>query len=183
MTRTGAAAAGDGPVAPAGETEDRAPRSARWLVGFLFVALLTPGVIGFELWPMTGWRLFSLPRTDTGTFRVLEGVAEDGSTRLVDLDDLPLGYKYADWPMREADWDSADEAEEICQTLADAALELDPDLVELRIVRERQRIVREGDEGEGQVFVRSAGDRVIVAEDREVLYSCIPASGGEADEP
>jgi hypothetical protein len=41
---------------------DEAPRSARILVAVLFVLLLVPGLIGFDAWPLTGWRLFSKSR-------------------------------------------------------------------------------------------------------------------------
>jgi len=70
-------------AAPGDVEPDAVPRSARGLVGALFVLLLVPGLVGFDLWPLTGWRLFSLARDDTQTLWVLEAVDGDGSSRLV----------------------------------------------------------------------------------------------------
>lgn len=78
-------------VAPA--DIDTVPRSARWLVGAPLVLLLVPGIVGFDAWPPTGWRLFSVARDDTQTLWVLEAADNDGSSRLVgarDATSLPV---------------------------------------------------------------------------------------------
>lgn len=156
---------------------DRVPRSARCLVGVLFVALLSAGLIGFELWPMTAWRMFSAPRGETQNFWVLEGVAEDGSTREVELTELPMAYSNAEWPLRSVNWNSAVESEEICQVLVEAVVEVDPDIVELQISRDGRRLVREDSDWEDGDHVRTVGDWVIVTEDRDVKHAC-SAEGG-----
>jgi hypothetical protein len=128
------------------DTVDRAPRSARWLVAVLLAALFVPGLIGFEAWPLTAWRMFSLPRQDTATTWVLEGVAEDGSTRLVDLDELPMVYSNSEWRLRDVAGASREERDEICQVMAEAVADVDPAIVELRIARDSQELVEEDGE-------------------------------------
>ena len=88
--------------APAATADaDRAPRGARVLVAALLVLLLVPGVVGFDLWPLTGWRLFSLSRDADQTRWVLEAVDATGDRRVVSLEELPLRYRHAEWPMAE----------------------------------------------------------------------------------
>lgn len=172
---TGGAGEADGRAGPApaaGAGSDEVPRSARRWVAFLLVALLTPGLIGFELWPMTAWRMFSLPRGDTSSRWVLEGVAEDGSTRLVGLGELPVEYSNAEWPMRSVGSGSEERREEICRALADAVGDADPRIVEVRVARDEQALVRE----EGEWTVRH---------DLDVRHSCLvdPETGQEVGAP
>src|SRR3546814_19860999 len=82
--------------------EPRAPgRGPRALVVGALVLLLVPGVIGFDAWPLTAWRLFSLARDDDQTRWVLEAEISDGAARVVSLEELPLRYRNAEWQMAE----------------------------------------------------------------------------------
>src|SRR3546814_14523051 len=82
--------------------EPRAPgRGPRALVVGALVLLLVPGVIGFDAWPLTAWRLFSLARDDDQTRWVLEAAISDGDARVVSLPALPPRYRNAEWPMAE----------------------------------------------------------------------------------
>jgi len=128
-------------VTDGGTDRDRAPRAARLLVGAALVGLLLPGVIGFEAWPLTAWRLFSLSRDADQTRWVLEAVDGDGGARAVSLEELPLGYRNAEWPMAELPGASGDRRDAVCRALTDAVLEVVPDMAELRIVRDRQTLV------------------------------------------
>ena len=104
-------------AAPADVDRDAVPRSARWLVGVLFVLLLVPALVGFDAWPLTGWRLFSLARDETQTLWVLEAVDDDGSSRLVDVEELPLRYRHAEWPMADLPGASTERRQALCAQL------------------------------------------------------------------
>jgi hypothetical protein len=141
---------------------DAVPRSARGLVGLLFVLLLVPGLVGFDAWPLTGWRLFSLARDETQTLWVLEAVDEDGSSRRVDLEELPLRYRHAEWPMADLPGASTERRQAVCEALLGAVIDLDPGTAELRIARDQARL----DERDGEWTT---------IDDLEVIHTCAPS--------
>lgn len=143
-TSAGARAAGSPGGAPS--EGDTAPRSARIFVAVLFVLLLVPGVVGFDAWPLTGWRLFSLSRDADQTRWVLEAVDTAGDRRVVSLEELPLGYRHAEWPMAELPGASRERRDAVCVALADAAADVVPDLQELVIARDHAQLVERGGE-------------------------------------
>ena len=140
---------------------EQPPRPARWLVGVALVLLLVPGVIGFEAWPLTAWRLFSLSRDADQTRWLLDAVDDEGTARTVSLEELPLRYRHAEWPMAELPGASEQRRDDVCTSLADAVAEVHPSTVELRIVRDRQTLVEDAGEWE----IRS---------DPEVIHTCAP---------
>jgi hypothetical protein len=144
---------------------DTVPRSARWLVGALFALLLVPGLIGFDAWPLTGWRLFSLARDETQTRWVVEAVDDGGSARIVDLEELPLRYRHAEWPMSDLPGASTERRQAVCEALLGAVVDVEPTTVELRIARDRARL-------EGR------DDEWTVIDDLEVVHTCRPADLG-----
>jgi hypothetical protein len=123
---------------------DRAPRSARTFVAVLFVLLLVPGLIGFDAWPLTGWRLFSLSRTDTQTRWVIEAVDGGGDRRVVSLEELPLGDRHAEWPMADLPGASEARRDAVCRALLAEVLRIEPATLELVIGRDHARLVEEG---------------------------------------
>jgi hypothetical protein len=133
--------------APA-ESPDRAPRSARVFVAILFALLLVPGVVGFDAWPLTGWRLFSVSRDADQTRWVIRATDEDSATRTVSLEELPLRYRHAEWPMSELPGASAERRGAVCEALFEAVAEIEPTTVELTIARDRARLVERGGEWE-----------------------------------
>lgn len=136
-------------------------RAARTLIAVALVLLLVPGLIGFDAWPLTAWRLFSLSRDDSQTRWVLHAVDDEGATRTVSLEELPLRYRHAEWPMAELPGASERRRDEVCAALADAVARVDPAVLELRIVRDRQRLVE-------------AGDDWVVRHDPETVHACSP---------
>lgn len=141
--------------------EDGPSRSARALVLLAVVMLLVPGVVGFEAWPMTAWRLFSLSRSERQTVWVLEAATASGEARMVSLEELPLRFRHAAWPLSELPDASQRRREDMCQALLGATRDVVPDLTELRIIRDRQRLVR-GPEG------------WVVTHRPEAVHSCAP---------
>jgi hypothetical protein len=136
-----AATAGPGDAAAA----DRPSRSARVLVAVLLVLLLVPGLIGFELWPLTGWRLFSVSRDADQTRWVLDAVDRDGEHRIVSPEELPLRYRHAEWPMADLPGASEARRDAVCEALLPAVAEVVPDLAELVIARDHARLVERDD--------------------------------------
>lgn len=135
---------GAAPADAAGD--DVAPRSARILVAVLFVLLLVPAVVGFDAWPLTGWRLFSLSRDEDQTRWVLEAVDGRGDRRVVSLEELPLRYRHAEWPMAELRGASDDRRDAVCTALLEAVVDVYPSTVELALSRDHARLVEEGGE-------------------------------------
>ena len=115
----------------------------RTFVWVLLALLCIPGIIGFELWPASGWRLFSLSRDDSQTVWVLEATAGDGAFRRVSLEDLPVAYRLADWVFAELPKSSEARREEVCTALLAAVRqEVVREARQFRIVRDRQRLER-----------------------------------------
>jgi hypothetical protein len=129
-----------------GEGEDSPPRSARVLVAALFVLLLVPGLVGFDAWPLTGWRLFSLSRTAEQTRWVLEAVDTGGDRRVVSLEELPLGYRHAEWPMAELPGASPARRDAVCMALYEAVVDVYPETVTLALARDHAGLVERGGE-------------------------------------
>jgi hypothetical protein len=144
-------------------TGDVVPRSAKWLVGVLFALLLVPGIIGFEAWPLTGWRLFSASRDAAQTKWVVQAVDAAGAVSTVSLEELPLGYRNAEWPMAELPGASEQHRQDVCRALADAVVDVRPHTVEVRVAKDQQLLVKE------------RGDWV-VTHDPEPLTTCEPGS-------
>jgi hypothetical protein len=135
------------------------PPAARRLVLGALALLLAAGLIGFDAWPLTAWRLFSLARGDRQTEWVLEAATADGSTRTLSLEDLPLRYRHAAWPMAGLPKASVARREDVCQALLEPAQDVVPGLVALSLVRDRQRLVHRGGEW-------------VVTHDPEVVHTC-----------
>jgi hypothetical protein len=132
----------------------------RAFVWVLLVLLCVPGIIGFELWPASGWRLFSLSRDDSQTVWVLEAERADGDAERVSLEDLPVAYRLADWVFAELPRASTARREEVCLALLQAVRQdVVPDAAAFQIVRDRQRLER-------------VGGSTRRHHDREVIHRC-----------
>lgn len=140
------AATGGGDGGAGVDTGDGVPRAVRVFVAVLFALMLVPGVIGFDAWPLTGWRLFSVSRHAEQTRWVIEATDADGASRVVSLEELPLRYRHAEWPMSELSGASDDRREAVCRALLDPVLDVEPETVELTIARDHARLVHRGGE-------------------------------------
>jgi len=152
------------PATPPAEG-DEIPRRARVLVAIVLVLLLVPGVIGFDLWTLTGWRLFSLSRDADQTRWVLLAVDAEGERDVVSLEELPLGYRHAEWPMSELPGAGRARRDDVCRALLGAVVEARPGTTELVIARDHARLV----EVDGEWTTRH---------DYEPFHSCEPGEEG-----
>ena len=115
----------------------------RIFVWVLLAVLCIPGVIGFELWPASGWRLFSLSRDATQTVWVLEAETREGALRRVSLEELPVAYRLADWVFAELPDAGDRRREDVCTALLAAVRrEVVSDARAFQIVRDRQGLER-----------------------------------------
>jgi hypothetical protein len=78
--RTGTAG---GPVAP----------GVRWFVWVFLAAFVVAGVLGFEAWPLTGWRLFADARPARQVTWEAVTVDAAGRERPVPWGDLPVRFR------------------------------------------------------------------------------------------
>jgi hypothetical protein len=141
------------------DLDDRVSRPARLLVAVALVLLLGVGLVGFDAWPLTAWRLFSLSRGNTQTHWVLDTLDAAGQAQPISLERLPLPYRTAEWPLADLPHQSEARREDVCLALLVAVVDVRPDTRALHIVKDRQAQVRRG------------GDWV-VAHDREPFYEC-----------
>jgi hypothetical protein len=133
----------------------------RWFVGVLLALLLVPGLIGFEAWPLTAWRLFSLARGDTQLRWEIEAFDSDGEVRPVDLDELPTAFHLAEWPLAALDEPGADgrQRDRACQALLDGVAAELPTTTGITIVRNDRRLTAQDGEW-------------VVIEDRQPFHQC-----------
>ena len=134
-------------------------RVQRAWVAVLLLALLVPGLVGFDLWPLTGWRLFSLSRDADQVEWALDVTSADGSVREVDLEELPLAYRNAAWPLAELPAASDARQREVCEALLVGVRDALEGVASLLLVREDRHL--EVVDGETQI-----------AEGREAFEEC-----------
>ena len=125
------------------------PRRVRAFCGLLFALLIVPGLVGFDAWPLTAWRLFSADRGNTQTRWEIATVSADGEVTPIDLDELPIAFRNAEWILAELPSAGSGDArrEEVCQALLAGVREhAEPAAAGLVIVRTR-RTMEEADDG------------------------------------
>jgi len=118
---------------------DAAPQRVRVWVGVLFALLLVPGVIGFDWWPLTGWRMYSVSNRATRIDWCIEARTPDG-TLDVTWPDLPLGHRLAAWPIGTLPDAPASQREGMCLALLDAVRDAFPTTTRIALVRDRRAI-------------------------------------------
>jgi hypothetical protein len=143
----------------ASEPRWRPPMYVRAFVGALLVLLLVPGLVGFDAWPLTAWRLFSAARGETQIRWEVEAVAADGTVTPVDLDDLPIAFRNAEWPLANLGGVGQERRNDVCEALlTGVAAEVDG-TEGLRVVRNERRLVERDGEW-------------VVVEDRQPFHTC-----------
>ena len=117
------------------------PRRARVFSGVLFALLIVSALAVVEAWPLTAWRLFSADRGNAQTRWEIAVVSGDGEVTPVDLDELPIAYRNAEWILAELPSEGSGDArrEEVCRALLAGVREhAAPEAAGLVIVRNRR---------------------------------------------
>jgi len=120
----------------------------RWFVGVFLGVVMLFGFVGFEAWPLTAFRLFSVARDDTRTSWEARTVDAAGVETPFDQQDLPLGYRLAEWPLSEFPSSSDATRAAVCRGIAKGARDAGRDVAAVRVYRLRERIDRVDDDWE-----------------------------------
>lgn len=106
------------------------------------VLLLIPGIIGFDLWPLNAWRLFSFARTDLQPAWEIEAVDARGGVTEIDLDTLPLGYQLAEWHMAQLENAPDARRDDVCTAFLKIISDDRPGTAQVNVVLNDQHMVR-----------------------------------------
>ncbi len=78
---------------PLGGRMEGVPDATRWFVRSFLALFLACAIFGIELWPLTGFRLFSRVRHETRTMWVADTVSPDGRETPLWFTALPRAYQ------------------------------------------------------------------------------------------
>jgi hypothetical protein len=105
------------------------------LVHLFLLAFAITGIAHLELYPFSGFRLFSEVRGELRTSWELRAVDEQGEEIAIDVDDLPLGYRQAKRLIPTMGDLDSHERDELCDAWATPMREQGVDVVRVRIYR------------------------------------------------
>lgn len=132
-------------------TTDRPPRWARTLVATFSVVFLFCVVGGVELWPFSGMRLFSSPRTAIHRdFRVVSEMA-DGTRAAYPIDVLPRSERSLRWMLEHYRSLPDRQQAAACDRWLQGAKTRQPDVVALSLERATDRAQFRGPDVEVKV--------------------------------
>lgn len=140
-------------------TNASVPVRIRVFVGCFLGVVVLFGAVGFEAWPLSAFRLFSVARDDTRTSWEARTVDAAGRETAFDQQDLPLGYRLAEWPLTEFPHSSDATRRDVCKGIARGARDAGRDVASVRVYRVHEHIRRED------------GEWVVDAEP-ELFYEC-----------
>jgi hypothetical protein len=114
--------------------EELPPRRVRTFVAVFLGAFVLCGLLGLELWPLTGWRLFSQLRTDHQVTWQAAAVGAEGETQ-IRFAELPRAYR--NFPLVMRTYSALPRAAQVeaCRLWLEAARGSIPAATELRIYR------------------------------------------------
>jgi len=107
----------------------------RHLVHAFLLVFAVAGFARLELYPFSGFRLFSELRSDKRVGWQLVAVDDEGKEVPIKLGDLPLGYRQSARVIPGMAHDSADERDEICDAWAAPLRARGVDVERVRIYR------------------------------------------------
>jgi hypothetical protein len=117
-----------------GRAGELPPRGVRVFVAVFLAAFLVCGLFGLELWPLTGWRLFSQLRTDHQVAWRATAVGEDGEKQ-IRFAELPRAYRNFPLVMRTFSELPRAEQAAACRAWLEAARRERPGTRTLRLYR------------------------------------------------
>jgi hypothetical protein len=120
--------------AAADQTTPVSSRTRHLLHAFLLVFAIT-GIAHVELFPFSGFRLFSELRGDQRKGWQLQAVESDGGEVTIRLGELPLGYRQTVRLIPEMDDMTQSERDEICNAWAGPLRDRGMNVVGVRIYR------------------------------------------------
>lgn len=125
------------------------------------MAFIVCGAFRYELWPFTGWRLFSQVRTSSQSGWQAAAVDGQGREASIDFGALPRGFHGSLWVLRSFPSLSPAERDEVCRAWARAVRARGGVITEIRVYRTHRTLPLDHDE-------KPRLDR------RELAYTCNP---------
>jgi hypothetical protein len=126
---------------------DQPQRWARPFVALLLTAFVICGVLGIEAWPLSGFRLFSAPRSSVTTGWRLVAVTADGEHVPVNVSRFGAAYRGFGFLARSFNDLSPQEQADICGVWLRAAASIGIDAAALQVVRIDLTLLPRDDEG------------------------------------
>lgn len=117
------------------EDEIELPRWVRPVVYGLLAAVLVCGLARIELWPFSGFRLFSALRTGDRVSWQIVAVDGDGDEQTVQLRDLPVGFRNTTTLLPGLEEAPAPERDEVCEAWAAPLRDAGRDVALVRIYK------------------------------------------------
>ena len=114
---------------------------ARPFVALLVAAFLACGILGIEAWPLSGFRLFSAPRSSVSTGWRLVAITSDGSEEPVNVSRLGSAYRGFGFVARSFEDLPTADRNAVCRVWLRAARSIGIEAVGLRLVRVEQSLV------------------------------------------
>jgi len=128
-----------------GAATERVPTSVRWFVAVFFAVFVASAVGGLNLWPFSGWRLFSQVRTGHVSGWTAEAVDAGGRTAPVPFGAMPRAYASFGLLMRDFPTLPVPRQVAMCEAWLDGARAAGTPAVSIRLVRvERDLVPRAG---------------------------------------
>jgi hypothetical protein len=134
-------------AATPGDGTDRPQPWARPFVTVLLAAFVTCGALGIEAWPLSGFRLFSSPRSSVTTGWRMIALTPDGEQVPVNVSRFGPAYRGFGFVARSFDDLSAQERSAACRAWFKAAAAIGIDAAALQLVRVDQTLLPRDDEG------------------------------------
>jgi len=98
--------------------EDGVGAGTRAFVGVFLTAFVACGLFQIEVWPLSGWKLFSRLRTDEVRGWLATAVTADGAERPIPFDTFPAAYRGQLHVLQGFDDLAADARADVCRAWA-----------------------------------------------------------------
>jgi hypothetical protein len=131
----------------AGNETDRPQPWARAFVAVLLAAFVTCGILGIEAWPLSGFRLFSAPRSSVATGWRLVAVTSDGEQAPVNVSRLGAAYRGFGFVARSFEDLPTSEQIAVCEAWLRAAASIGIDAAGLMLVKVEQSLRPRDEDG------------------------------------
>lgn len=115
-------------------------RRPAWLLGAFAVLFVVAAAGDLNLWPLTGWRLFSTVRGPTQAGWAAAVVGPGGAERAFPFDRLPRGYRGGVHVLQEYPRMSEGERRSVCEAWLDGVRRVGVQADAVRVVRTRSTI-------------------------------------------
>ena len=131
----------------AADGTDRPQPWARPFVAALLAAFVTCGVLGIEAWPLSGFRLFSAPRSSEATGWRLLALSADGEGVPVNVSRFGAAHRGFGFVARSFEDLPTPERIAVCEAWFRGAASIGIDAATLMLVRIEQQLLPRNDDG------------------------------------